>query len=305
MSTHANSETPANSETSANTEAPANTAAGSRSGGSRTADSRSAGRLRAVTAAEWSKLRTLRAPGRLAGTAVIAAAVAAGVFILSFPVTQGVALARAPLTDVLTAAVLGLDVAAIVLVVLAAWFVGVEFRTGAIAEALVRLPRRSQFITAKASAIALIAAPTAVVAGIALSLVGVGLAGAATEATWSAALAEAVSGEQLRLLLDSALMPLVFALLAGFAAFALGSMAAGVLGALGLIVASMIAGWLPPSIAGAVEPLLPLAAVHTISGAAAVGSSEYLGIVPALVVLASWLVIGWGLAVWRLHRRDF
>ncbi|MCM1012964.1 hypothetical protein [Brevibacterium sp. XM4083] len=258
-----------------------------------------------AASAEWAKLRSLRAPRMLGGTAVVLAALSSAVFILSFPVTQRTALDRAPLTDVLTASVLGVDVAAIVLVVFAAWFVGIEFRTGAITEALLRLPRRSAVITAKALVIAAVTVLTAVVAAVALTVVAVALAAALTGTSWSAALTAAVSPEHLRLLFGSALMPVVFALLAAFAAFAFGSMAAGVLGALGLIVASMLAGWLPAGAAAVVAPVLPLAAVHTISGAAEAGSTEFLGIVPAVIVLAAWVAIGWILAAWRLRRRDF
>ncbi|RAE29015.1 hypothetical protein DN540_43405, partial [Burkholderia multivorans] len=110
----------------------------------------SAGRLRDVLGSEWVKFRSLPTARRLTAAAVILGTVAAAVLILSFPVTRGTALADAEAVDVLSASVLGLDVAAIVLIVLASWFVGIEFRTGAITEALVRLPRRSVVITAKA-----------------------------------------------------------------------------------------------------------------------------------------------------------
>lgn len=265
----------------------------------------SAGRLRDVLGSEWVKFRSLPTARRLTAAAVILGTVAAAVLILSFPVTRGTALADAEAVDVLSASVLGLDVAAIVLIVLASWFVGIEFRTGAITEALVRLPRRSVVITAKAVVAAGVSAGAALLTAAAVTLVAVGFSTAVTGAPWSAALAEATAPDHVRLLLGSILMPVEFAVLAVFIAAAAGSLAAGLLGALGLIVASTLASWLPSALAVLVQPLLPLAAVHTISGAAEVGSAENLGVVPAVVVLAAWVAVGWAVAAWRLRRRDF
>lgn len=264
-----------------------------------------AGRLRDVLASEWVKFRSLPTARRLTAAAVIVGAVAAAVLILSFPVTRGTALADAEVIDVLSASVLGLDAAAIVLIILAAWFVGVEFRTGSLTEALVRLPRRSVVITARAVVAAGVSAAAALLTAAAVTLVAVGFSTAVTGASWSAALAEAAAPDHVRLLLGSALMSVVFAVLAVFIAFAAGSLAAGLLGALGLIVASTLASWLPSALAAIVQLLLPLAAVHTISGAAAAGSAENLGVVPALLVLLAWVAIGWAAAAWRLQRRDF
>ncbi|GAA3838175.1 hypothetical protein KACC15558_20500 [Brevibacterium ammoniilyticum] len=264
-----------------------------------------AGRLRDVLAAEWIKLLTLRAPRRFAGAALAFGVVASAVLILSFPVTRGVPISAAEVDDVLSASVLGLDAAAIVLIVFAAWFVGVEFRSGAITDALIRLPRRSVIITAKATLVAAFAGLTALLTTLAVSVVAVCLAAALTDASWSSALSAATASDHLRLLFGSALMPVAFAVLAVVIAFGFGSLAAGLLAALGLIIASTLASWLPTGIAEAVQPFLPLAAIHSISGAAEPGSAEFLGFLPAVIVIAAWIVLGWVFAVWRLRSRDF
>src|SRR5699024_2405395 len=96
-----------------------------------------------MPAAEWAKPRDLPRSRQLLITTIAAAVPTAVVLVLTFPATRGTALSAATAEEVLSTSVLGIDAAAAVLVVLAAWFTGVEFRTGAITESLLRTRRRS------------------------------------------------------------------------------------------------------------------------------------------------------------------
>ncbi|MGC2941765.1 MULTISPECIES: ABC transporter permease [unclassified Brevibacterium] len=255
--------------------------------------------------AEWAKFRDLRRPRQLLIVTLALGVVTAVLLVLTIPATRGTPLSETSTEDVLSASVLGVDAAAAVLVVLAAWFAGVEFRTGAITEALLRARSRSSMVTAKALVIAAAAAVTALITAVAVTIVGGILAGTVAGADWSEVLAAAGSRDHLRLAFGSTLLPVVFSVLAVFGAIGFRSVAGGVLTPLALLAGSMIAGWLPEGPASVLRPLLPLGGVHNISGVAEAGGTEHIGAVPAFAVLVIWVAGGALFAAWRLRRQDF
>lgn len=257
------------------------------------------------TGAEWVKFRDQRRPRQLLGVTLILGVVSGVLLVLTIPATRGVPLLETSTEDVLSASVLGVDAAAAVLVVLAAWFAGVEFRTGAITEVLLRARGRSGIVAAKAVIIAETAAITTVVTAVAVTFSGSLLAGTVAGADWSEVLGVAGSPDHLRLAFGSTLLPIIFSVLAVFGAVVFRSVTGGVLTPLALLIGSMFAGWLPDGFASVVRPLLPLGAVHNISGVAEAGGTEYIGALPALVVLVAWVVGGAVLATWRLRGQDF
>ena len=257
------------------------------------------------TGAEWVKFRDQRRPRQLLGVTLILGVVSGVLLVLTIPATRGVPLFETSTEDVLSASVLGVDAAAAVLVVLAAWFAGVEFRTGAITEVLLRARGRSGIVAAKAVIIAETAAITTVVTAVAVTFSGSLLAGTVAGADWPEVLGVAGSPDHLRLAFGSTLLPIIFSVLAVFGAVVFRSVTGGVLTPLALLIGSMFAGWLPDGFASVVRPLLPLGAVHNISGVAEAGGTEYIGALPALVVLVAWVVGGAVLATWRLRGQDF
>ena len=257
------------------------------------------------TGAEWVKFRDQRRPRQLLGVTLILGVVSGVLLVLTIPATRGVPLLEPSTEDVLSASVLGVDAAAAVLVVLAAWFAGVEFRTGAITEVLLRARGRSGIVAAKAVIIAETAAITTVVTAVAVTFSGSLLAGTVAGADWPEVLGVAGSPDHLRLAFGSTLLPIIFSVLAVFGAVVFRSVTGGVLTPLALLIGSMFAGWLPDGFASVVRPLLPLGAVHNISGVAEAGGTEYIGALPALVVLVAWVVGGAVLATWRLRGQDF
>ncbi|WP_166828122.1 hypothetical protein [Brevibacterium limosum] len=257
------------------------------------------------TRAEWAKFRDLRRPRQLLIVTLMLGVVSAVLLVLTIPATRGTPLSETSTEDVLSASVLGVDAAAAVLVVLAAWFAGVEFRTGAITDALLRARGRSSMVTAKALVIAAAAAGTAIVTAVAVTIAGSLLARTAAGADWTEVLAAVGSLDHLRLVFGSTLLPVVCSILAVFGAIVFRSVTGGVLTPLALLAGSMLAGWLPEGIASMLRPSLPLGGVHNISGVAEAGGTEYIGALPALVVLVAWVAGGALLAAWRLRRQDF
>ncbi|MCS4595045.1 hypothetical protein KTJ89_18795 [Brevibacterium sediminis] len=255
--------------------------------------------------AEWVKFRDLRRSRQLLVVTLIAGAVSAVLLVLTIPATRGAPLSETSTEDVLSASVLGVDAAAAVLVVLAAWFAGVEFRTGAITETLLRARRRSGIVAAKAVVIGAASTVAAIATAVAVTISGTLLAATLAGADWSEALAVAGSPGHLRLAFGSTFLPVIYSLLAVFGAVVFRSVTGGVLTPLALLVGSMLAGWLPDGLASVLRPLLPLGNVHNISGVAEAGGTEYIGVLPALLVLVAWVIGGAVLAAWRLRRQDF
>ena len=255
--------------------------------------------------AEWVKFCDLRRSRQLLIVTLIAGAVSAVLLVLTIPATRGAPLSETSTEDVLSASVLGVDAAAAVLVVLAAWYAGVEFRTGAITETLLRARRRSGIVAAKAVVIGAASTVAAIATAVTVTISGTLLAATLAGADWSEVLAVAGGSCHLRLAFGSTLLPIVYSLLAVFGAVAFRSVTGGVLTPLTLLLGSMLAGWLPDALASVLRPLLPVGAVHNISGVAEAGGTEYIGALPALVILIAWVVCGAVLATWQLRRQDF
>lgn len=230
---------------------------------------------------ESTKFRTVRSLPLLAGAAVVAAVATAVLFLVSLPVTQGATAAELTPSEVLGAALLGLDAAALVLIVAAASFAGSEHATGLAQPTYLLTPRRGRVLAAKAVVMTVVAVGVAAVAAVLCVLVGTAFGG----------------GFDFRLVAGSALTPVFQALVALLAATALRSTGGGVAAALVLLALPTVAGWIPG--VDVLVPLLPTAALHGISGAA-----DGTGALPGALSLLAWLGILGALTLRRLTTRD-
>ncbi|CAL9465220.1 hypothetical protein SUDANB121_02734 [Nocardiopsis dassonvillei] len=248
----------------------------------------------AAVAAEWTKLAGLARNRRAAAGAVGLALAVAAVFCLTLEPTTGVALADQPAFDVLTAALLGADAAALVLTVLAAAAVGGEYATGMVRTTFTATPRRGRALAARSAIVVAAAGAVALVAASGAALVSlVVLAGAGLPA-WDAgdpAVWRAVAG--------AALMAPFHALVATAGALWSRSTAGGVVAALALLVAPTLAGWLPGG--DRVLPLLPGEALHSLAGIAGPHGPHPAA---AVLVLAAWSALALFAADRAVRGRD-
>ena len=252
----------------------------------------------AIVRSEVSKLLGVRAYPVLAVTAVVAAGLLALLLCVSLPLTRGATVAELPAADVLGAALLGVDLAAIVLVVLAATAAGSEYATGLTQPTYLLTPRRGRVLQAKALVTAALAALVGVVAVVACVAVAQGVLVAA-----GVPVADLGAPGQRRLVAGSALTPVFYAIVALAAAVATRSTGGGIATALGLFVLPTAVGWVPGPPADAVV-VLPAAALHGISGAASPGSAEFLPAGGAVALLAAWILAVLAVAAARLRSRD-
>lgn len=250
-----------------------------------------------AVAAEFAKLGSVPAQRALHLAAVVLAAVVAVVFYLSLPVTQGRSVSELGPDEVLETGMLGVDAAAFVLIIVAAIHVGSEYSTGMIVSTLILTPARSRVLAAKLVTVAI--ASLAVGAVAAAVCLGVALIVAGAHGIGPGLL---LSAAGIQLVLGSLAMPVLYAVIAACAAFVGRSAAAGMVVPVILMAAGGVAGWFGPGVSASATPLLPVAAIHSLSGVAT--GPESIGLAGAAVSLVAWIGISVGAAAWRLFRRD-
>ena len=247
--------------------------------------------------AEFSKLTSVPRQRALLVGAIGAAALMAVVFYASVPVTQGRSLGELSPGEILGAGMLGVDAAAFVLIILAAVHVGSEYSTGMIQATLIITPVRGRVLAGK---LVTVAATALVVGAIAAAVCAAAalVVGGAVGINPSLILTSA----GIRLGLGSIAMPVLYAVIAAGAAFACRSIALGIAIPLAVMAVGGLAGWFGDSVSAVLTPLLPVAAIHSLSGVAT--GHESIGVVGAAVSMLAWLAISIGAAAWRLLRHD-
>lgn len=255
--------------------------------------------LAATVASERIKFGAVPTHRRVTMLAVVLAFVLAVIFCISIPVTRGTGLSSLAPDQIASAALLGIDVAAIVLVVLGAGFVGHEYATGVAEQTFIATPHRQRVLTAKIVVVGVVS----LVVGVVAALIGLAV-GAGAVLVSGQDVGAMFTGKTLRLAAGSVLMPVVYAYLSVCGAFVFRSTTGGVLVPLALGILGGIFGWLPEAVAGVLIPLTPLAAVHNISGVAEPGSAEHMGVPLALVALTLWAAIPYLVARHLLLHRD-
>lgn len=115
----------------------------------RTATSAAAPPFAATLASEWTKLWTLRFTRGMLLLALLLAAGASAIFVLTTSVTRGDSLAEMRPMDVVGTSMLGVDFAVIALEVLCASAVASEYSTGMIRHTLAATQRRWKVLAAK------------------------------------------------------------------------------------------------------------------------------------------------------------
>jgi ABC-2 type transport system permease protein len=252
--------------------------------------------MRAAVRAEWTKFGSVRSLPWLAVGAVLASVLMALLFVVSLPVTQGRAISAMPPADVLGAALVGIDVAAVVLIVLGASVAGAEYATGLTQPTFLLTPRRSRVVVAKAIVTATVAVLVAAATAFLCPLVGeIALIVAGLPAA-------PVDGALVRLAAGSALGPVFYALVGLSAGLVLRSTGGGVAVALAMLALPAVASWIPSL--DILASLLPGAALHGIAGASEPGTAEYLAAGPGALSLVGWTVAIGALALWCVRTRD-
>lgn len=253
--------------------------------------------VRSAISSEFTKLTSVPTQRTLLAVAVGIAVLTAVVFYVSLPVTQGRAVRDLEPHDILGAGILGVDAAALVLLVLAAIHVGSEYATGMIQATLTITPARGQVLAGKFVTVSVAALTVGAIA--AAACVGVALTVASTVGIDHRSVLTATG---MQLALGSIAMPVFYSVIAASAAFVFRSTALGIVLPLAVMAVGGLADWFGDSASAWLTPLTPAAAIHSLSGVAT--GHESIGIAGAVLSLVVWLGVSIGAAAWRLLRRD-
>ena len=241
--------------------------------------------------AEWTKFSTVRSLPWLAVGALAAAPLVALLLVVSLPVTQGRGISAVPAAEVVSAGLLGVDAAAIVLMVLGASVGGSEYATGLAQPTFLVTPRRGRVVLAKVVVTASVAGVVATAAAVLCPL-------AAQVVLVAAGLPPApVDGALVRLAAGSALGPVFYALVALAAALVLRSTGGGVVVALAVLALPTVTSWIPGL--DVLAPVWPGAALHGVSGV-----DEHVGAGLGALSLLAWAAAVTAVAVWQVRVRD-
>jgi ABC-2 type transport system permease protein len=245
-------------------------------------------------AAESLKFRTVPTGPRLVLAGAVLAWLTAALFLAGLPVTTGRSLAETPAADLVSAAVLGVDVAAIALIVLGALTGGTDLATGLAQPTYTLVPRRGRVVRAKAAVVVGAALAAGLLAAVGCVAIGV--------------LAPVVVGQPaapltgVRLALGAVAAPVLYGVLALAGALVLRSTGGGVLLGLGFLALPTVLDWVPGL--AALKVVLPAAAVHGLAGVSTPGDAEYLAAAPAALSLVGWVLLAVAVATWTTGRRD-
>ncbi|WP_181350887.1 hypothetical protein [Thalassobacillus sp. CUG 92003] len=219
-------------------------------------------------------------------------------FVFTIGVTQGKELTELRELEVLDISLLGMDVAAIMLIVFSARFISADFSQGSIHTALAIMPLRQKFYLAKVlfitavSIILCITLTLSIVVMDQLILLGNDMH------------ALSLGGQAVLLkLFGTAVMPLFYSLLSIAGTFYLRSMAGGVTFAIGIMFLPAFVDLFPTQVTGNVLMALPERSLHTIAD---MSVGQFNGqMVSAGSILLAWLIVTNAGGMMKLNKTDF
>lgn len=230
---------------------------------------------------------------------IIASLILGLVFSLTTNVTQGKAIIELSSMEVLSANMLGVDLANIMLIIFTAISIAKEFSSKLIDVSLVATPNRKKFFFGKFITYFLISTAISIVVAL-LTYV-------------ASQLILKVNGMPLTSLQDSAVrqfvlgvmvMPIFYGLITVAAAFIFNSSAGAITFSLGIMVIPAFIKMFSDVVQKLLLPILPQSAIHSLTGAVEKGTFEAIGILPSILILLIWLAVVSLAANIRFQKQD-
>ncbi|MEI3605433.1 hypothetical protein SPD48_06985 [Pseudogracilibacillus sp. SE30717A] len=220
------------------------------------------------------------------------------IFLFTLGVTQGKNLTELPAMEVIDISLLGMDVAAIMLIIFTATFISKEFSHGSIHTSLAIMPLRQKFYLSKFFFIMILS----LIISITLTLIIFGL----DQIVLLANNMHTVSLNNQALLsklIGTVILPLFYSLLSAAGTFYFRSAAGGIMFALGVMFLPALIKLFPAGFSDMVLVLLPEKSLHAL---AEMGTLTFNGqLMSAILILLSWILISNILGLWKLKNADF
>src|SRR5690625_2180051 len=219
-------------------------------------------------------------------------------FLFTLGVTQGKNLTELPAMEVIDISLLGMDVAAIMLIIYTATFIAKEFSHGSIHTSLAIMPLRQKFYVSKILFIMILS----LIISITLTLIIFGL----DQIVLLANNMDTVSLNNQALLsklIGTIILPLFYSLLSAAGSFYLRSAAGGIMFAIGIMLLPALIKLFPTNFSDMALMLLPEYSLHALTEMGAITFNGQL--MNAMLILLSWVLISNILGLWKLKKVDF
>ncbi|ROR27242.1 ABC-2 family transporter [Mobilisporobacter senegalensis] len=248
--------------------------------------------------AEWKKLMFMNFTKIYLLILMISSLLLGITFSLTTNMTQGRALNELPNIDVITANLLGIDVGAIMLLVFTAIIISSEFSTKFIHVVLAVTPQRGKVFFAKLAAFGIFSTCVSLII---------------TSLTFSCGqfilyingrdMVSLADGNIIRLLAGCMAMPIFYCLITVCFTFLFRNSALSITCSLGIMILPAFISWFDEKIQMVLLPLLPRAALHSLSGISELGT-ESISIIRSTISLLIWLSTLYMFALWNFKRKD-
>ena len=221
------------------------------------------------------------------------------IFSLTTNVTQGRALTELSPREVISANMLGVDLANIMLIVFTALSISKEFSTGQIYSSLAITPDRKRFFFGKLITYCLLSIIVSILITFLiyltsqLILLANGMPGVSFQST---GIRQFVSGVSV--------MPVFYCLLTVGATFIFKSSGGGITFSLGMIALPALIKMFSDVVQKIFLPVLPQSAIHSLSGVVDKGSYDALGVSTSVCILLIWILITSLTAIIKFQKQD-
>ena len=233
---------------------------------------------------EYKKIIFLRFSKIYLGLIILVSLLMSLVFSLTTSITRGKTLSQIPPIDVVTASMLGIDVSAIMLIVFTALSISSEFSTKLIHVSLAVTPNRKRFYYSKFVTYFLLSLVTSLIVTLLTYLIGhliLNINGLTLDSFDVVTLHQFVLG--------CMIMPIFYCLLTVAATFIFRNSAGAITLSLGVLLFPGIINLLSNGIRKWIIPIMPMSAVHSLSGVANASNYELLGTGQSILILLLWI----------------
>lgn len=249
--------------------------------------------------AEFKKLFFLKSSKVYILTLIVSSLVLGMIFSTTTNVTQGKAIIELSSMEVLSANMLGVDLANIMLIIFTAISISKEFSTKLIQVSLTITPNRRRFLGGKIITFFIISVIISIATIILTYLISQVIL--------------AVNRMPLVTLKDIAvrqfifgvmIMPIFYTLIAVAATFIFKSSAGAITFSLAIMGIPALVKMFSESTQKVLLPIFPQSAIHNLSGAVEKGSTESLGIITSICILLAWIAVIILVANFKFEKQD-
>lgn len=248
---------------------------------------------------EYEKIFFLKFSKIYIGLVIIISLIMGLIFSLTTGITQGRTITELASIDVISANLLGIDVAAIMLIVFTALSISSEFSSKLIHVSLAVTPNRKRFYLAKLITYLILTLIIAAIVGFLNYFAGqiILIANNLPQVSlFDISIRQFVFG--------SMLMPMFYSLLTVAAVFIFGSSGGAITFSLGIMFIPGLVKMFSKSIQKVIIPILPVSSLHSISAIAESESFEVLGITTSIFILFMWIAITSLVGILQFERKD-